>query len=155
MVSFILAPFEGLFGCMYIHFNLHVLEWNEIEFSLILLKSTSIHVDWDKYMYIQTKPEWHVFYITWLLSCSEVLTGSHACRYTWEWTWRRWMLLDKKKKYTCWVRPCGNATPQRHAHACLISHRPTLLLDSSQSTQRPFPALPWHLSHLFRFLLCN
>jgi len=34
-------PFEALFGCMCIHFNPHVLEWNEIEFSLIPHQSTA------------------------------------------------------------------------------------------------------------------
>jgi hypothetical protein len=40
---------------MCIYFNPHVLEWNGIKFSSILLQSTSIHVDWDEYMRIQTR----------------------------------------------------------------------------------------------------
>ena len=42
-------------GCMCIHFNPHVLEWIGMELSLIPLKSTSTHVDWDEYMCIQTR----------------------------------------------------------------------------------------------------
>jgi hypothetical protein len=34
-----------LFGCMCIHLNPHVLEWNEMEFSLIPIISTSTHMD--------------------------------------------------------------------------------------------------------------
>jgi hypothetical protein len=37
--------FHVLFECMCIYFNQHELEWNGIEFSLILLQSTSTHMD--------------------------------------------------------------------------------------------------------------
>ena len=37
---------------MCINFNLYVLEWNRMKFSLIPLQSTSTHMDWDEYMRI-------------------------------------------------------------------------------------------------------
>jgi hypothetical protein len=49
-------PLAALFGCMYIHLNPHVLEWNGMKFSSIPLQSTSIHVNCDEYMNIQTRP---------------------------------------------------------------------------------------------------
>jgi len=46
--------FGSIHQCM--HFNPHVLEWIDMKLSLIPLRSTWIHVDWDKYMHIQIRP---------------------------------------------------------------------------------------------------
>jgi uncharacterized membrane protein len=50
------AP-KALFGCICIHLNPRVLEWNGMEFRLIPLQSTSTHGDWDEYMCIRTRPK--------------------------------------------------------------------------------------------------